>query len=308
MQDGIGNIQWITIGGWICWGNTVHTALGTRFQEMPPPAPPPPPPPPPRPPPPLPFSQLALSPSGFLPNVLDGAIGAVNMPLPQPSLMHGAIAAVNMPPRSPPPVSKKMRSQQKRRVSKELLERLRSLQTGFSQAQHAGALKMIVSSFRQQKRRVSKEWIESVGSLLTGFTQAQIAGVLQMSVSTFRRECTKVGAHCRFKQKLDPGTQRIRRNHYDLQYQRLHRELKGRINRLEEDCEVFGDRLYSQSSEIGIVGDDSGIREDMRFPGPAKVEVVPFQAIIACTQDRANRVKDMVKVRMSILPHLGLYG
>ena len=129
-----------------------------------------------------------------------------------------------------------------------------------------------------------------------------------MSVSTFRRECTKVGAHCRFKQKLDPVAQRIRRNHYDLEYQRLHRELKGRINRLEEDCEVFGDRLYSQSSEIGIVGDDSGIREDMRFPGPAKVEVVPFQAIIACTQDRANRVKDMVKVRMSNLPHLGLYG
>jgi len=257
-------MQWFTIGGWICWGNTVHTALGTRFEEMPPPAPPPPPPPPPRPPPPLPFSQLVLSPLGFLPNVLDGAIGAVNMPLPQPSLLHGAIAAVNMPPRSPP-----------------------------------GALKMIVSSFRQQKRRVSKEWIESVGSLLTGFTQAQIAGVLQMSVSTFRRECTKVGAHCRFKQKLDPVAQRIRRNHYDLQYQRLHRELKGRINRLEEDCEVFGDRLYSQSSEIGIVGDDSGIREDMRFPGPAKVEVVPFQAIIACTQDRANRVKDMVKVRMS---------
>ena len=180
-----------------------HTALGTRFQEMPPPAPPPPPHPPP-PSPPLPFSQLVLSPLGFLPNVLDGAIGAVNMPLPQPSLLHGAIAAVNMPPRSPPPLSKKMRSQQKRRVSKELLERLRSLQTGFSQAQRAGALKMIVSSFRQQKRRVSKEWIESVGSLLTGFTQGQIAGVLQMSVSTFRRECTKVGAHCRFKQKLDP--------------------------------------------------------------------------------------------------------
>jgi len=180
-----------------------HTALGTRFQEMPPPAPPPPPHPPP-PSPPLPFSQLVLSPLGFLPNVLDGAIGDVNMPLPQPSLLHGAIAAVNMPPRSPPPLSKKMRSQQKRRVSKELLERLRSLQTGFSQAQRSGALKMIVSSFRQQKRRVSKEWIESVGSLLTGFTQAQIAGVLQMSVSTFRRECTKVGAHCRFKQKLDP--------------------------------------------------------------------------------------------------------
>ena len=34
MQDGIGNMQWLTIGGWICWGNTVHTALGTRFQEM----------------------------------------------------------------------------------------------------------------------------------------------------------------------------------------------------------------------------------------------------------------------------------
>ena len=75
--------------------------------------------------------------------------------------------------------------------------------------------------------------------------------------------------------------------------------MNGRINRLEEDCEVFGDRFYSQSSEIGIVGDDSGIREDMRFPGAAKVEVVPFQSIIACTQDRAHRVKDMVKVRMS---------
>ena len=301
----------VSIGGWICWGNTVHTALGTRFQEMPPPAPPPPPPPPPRPPPlpfsqlrpPLPLSRLVLSPSGFLPNVLDGAIGAVNMPISQPSLLHGAIAAVNMPPPSPkPPLSKKMRSA-------ELLERLRSLQTGLSQAQRAGTLEMIVSSFQEQNRRLSKEWIESVGSLLAGFTQAQIAGVLKMSVTTFRRECTKVGAHCRFKQKLDPGTQRIRRNHCDLQYQRLHRELKGRIKHLEEDCEVFGDRLYAQSSEIGIVGgDDSGIREDMRFPGPAKVEVVPFQAIIARTQDRANRVKDMVKVRMSILPHLGLYG
>ncbi len=90
-------MQWFTIGGWICWGNTVHTALGTRFEEMPPPAPPPSPPPPPRPPPPLPFSQLVLSPLGFLPNVLDGAIDAVNMP-----------------PRSPPSLSKKMRNQQKR--------------------------------------------------------------------------------------------------------------------------------------------------------------------------------------------------
>ncbi len=37
--------------GWMCWGNTVHTTLGTRLFEMPPAAPPPPPavPPPSRP-------------------------------------------------------------------------------------------------------------------------------------------------------------------------------------------------------------------------------------------------------------------
>jgi hypothetical protein len=34
----------------------------------------------------------------------------------------------------------------------------------------------------------------------------------------------------------------------------------------------------------------------------------PFQEIIASTQVGANRVKDIVEVRMSILPHLGLYG
>jgi hypothetical protein len=38
------------------------------------------------------------------------------------------------------------------------------------------------------------------------------------------------------------------------------------------------------------------------------VMVFRFQEIIASTQDGANFVKDIVVVRMSILPHLGLYG
>jgi hypothetical protein len=193
-------------------------------------------------------------------------------------MLQGVVGAMNMPPSPPPPQSKKMRKQESRRVSKELLERVRSLQAGFSQAKRAAELKIIVSTFRQQKRRVSKQWLDSVRSLLTGFTQAQIAAVLNIHVSTFRAQCKKVGALCRFKQKLDPQVQRMRRNHSALQYERRHRELKGRVERLEEDFQVRSDRLYSESAEIGIVG---GIHEGMRFPGPAKVKVVAFLEVLS---------------------------
>ena len=38
------------------------------------------------------------------------------------------------------------------------------------------------------------------------------------------------------------------------------------------------------------------------------LKVFRFQEIIPSTQDGAKTVKDIVVVRMSILPHLGLYG
>ena len=260
LQDVLGN-KGFSIGGWICSGNMVHTTLRTGLVEIPPVSPPPPPPPapPPPPPPPPPFSQLLAH--GFLPNMLQGAVGAMNMPPPPP-----------------PPSSKKMRKQESRRVSPELLERMRSLQAGFSQAKRAAELKIIVSTFRQQKRRVSKEWLDSVRSLLTGFTQAQIAAVLNIHVSTFRVQCKKCGALCCFKQKYDAEVQRMRRNQSALEYERRHRELKGRVERLEEDLQVRGDRLYSESAEIGIVG---GIHDGMRFPGPAKVKVVAFLEVLS---------------------------
>ena len=70
----------------------------------------------------------------------------------------------------------------------------------------------------------------------------------------------------------------MRRNHSALQYERRHRELKGRVERLEEDFQVRSDRLYSESAEIGIVG---GIHEGMRFPGLAKVKVVAFLEVLS---------------------------
>ncbi len=88
----------------------------------------------------------------------------------------------------------------------------------------------------------------------------------------------KCCALCCFKQKLDPEVQRMRRNQSALQYERRHRELKGRVERLEEDLQVRGDRLYADSAEIGIVG---GVHDGMRFPGPAKVKVVAFLEVLS---------------------------
>ena len=122
-----------------------------------------------------------------------------------------------------------------------------------------------------------------------------------MNQRTFRRACKKVGTP-RFKQKLDPEIQRIRRNHSDLQYQRRHRELNGRIARLVEDLRASDDRVYADSGDIGILCSNShnGAHEDMVFPARMKdVTVKPLRTFTeSSTISSATRVKKMVEVRL----------
>jgi hypothetical protein len=210
----------------------------------PPPRPPPPPPlgpPPPPPPPPPPILEHVVHESGCLQNMLQSVFVAVNMLPPQPPHLSG--------------------------------ERK-----------------------RQQKMRLLKEWLESVRSLQTGFTQAQLAGAWKMSVSTFRRECKKVGVHGCFKKEIDLEVQRTRRK----QAQAGRDALRTRIKRLEQ--EIFGDQLYADSREIGLAGDkcDTDIHEDVILSSISKVVIVKGKKLTGSSESSAERVKEMVEVRLSM--------
>ena len=141
---------------------------------------------------------------------------------------------------------------------------------------------------RQQQMRLFKEWLESVRRLQTGFTQAQLASAWKMSVSKFRRECKKVDVHGCFKKEIDLEVQK--------QAQAGRDALRTRIKRLEQ--EIFGDQLYADSREIGLAGDkcDTDI---FILSSISKVVIVKDKKLTGSSESSADRVKEMVEVRLS---------
>jgi hypothetical protein len=142
---------------------------------------------------------------------------------------------------------------------------------------------------RQQQMRLFKEWLESVRRLQTGFTQAQLASAWKMSVSKFRRECKKVDVHGCFKKEIDLEVQK--------QAQAGRDALRTRIKRLEQ--EIFGDQLYADSREIGLAGDkcDTDI---FILSSISKVVIVKGKKLTGSSESSAERVKEMVEVRLSM--------
>jgi hypothetical protein len=107
-------------------------------------------------------------------------------------------------------------------------------------------------------------------------------------VSKFRRECKKVDVHGCFKKEIDLEVQK--------QAQAGRDALRTRIKRLEQ--EIFGDQLYADSREIGLAGDkcDTDI---FILSSISKVVIVKGKKLTGSSESSADRVKEMVEVRLS---------
>ena len=66
--------------------------------------------------------------------------------------------------------------------------------------------------------------------------------------------------------------------------------------------EIFGDQLYADSREIGLAGDkcDTDIHEDVILSSTSKVVIVKGKKLTGSSESSAERVKEMVEVRLSM--------